>query len=301
MYFKGCQKCLGCYNGPIRGNYDGLVVLAAITKDTLPPTFISDQDLKGDSSKKGIKRPSDHELYALNLEQALVSHFKYSEVEYSARCVWNRRAAFEMEQASNEKMVNGEADSFLSSAFAKRGLEQRTNNRKSHGYVIYVAYRLETHDTQIVSVGQNNPEVEVSDNNIGLFNDMSGLNGDDSENEDHSSEFDETPEEDEKMDENLDEKQLTIRLDSLEEEYKELQEKIKKLDHGRMWIENRLSVLEDPNEYLGNNNVSAAESTNQGGSMKRKFNVSDTSTTIVSVNREQNMSNQKITSNDSPI
>lgn len=276
-------------------------MLAAITKDTLPAIFISDQDSKGNPSKKGMKKPSDHELYALNLEQALVCHFKYSEAEYSARCVWNRRAAFEMEQASNEKMVNGEADSFLSSAFAKRGLDQRTNNRKSHGYVIYVAYRLKTDDTQIVSVDPTNPETEVSDNNIGLFDDMSGLNEDGSENEDHSSESDDNPEEDEKMDEDLDEKQLKIRMDSLEEEYKELQEKIKKLDHGRMWIENRLSVLEDPNEYLLNNNVSAAESTNQGNSIKRKFNVSDTSTTIVSVNREQNMSNQKITSKDSPI
>ena len=277
------------------------MVLAAITKDTLPATFISEQDSKGNSSKKGIKKPSDHELYALNLEQALVCHFKYSEVEYSARCVWNRRAAFEMEQASNEKIVNGEAESFLTSAFAKRGLEQRTNNRKSHGYVIYVAYRLETDDTQIVSVDQNNPGFEVSDHNIELFNDMSGLNRDDSENEDHSSESEENPDEDEKMDEDLDEKQLKIRMDSLEEEYKELQEKIKKLDHGRMWIENRLSVLEDPNEYLVNNTISAADSTNNGMSMKRKFDVSDTSTTIETVNLEHDVNNRKITSKDSPI
>lgn len=32
----GCTTCRGCTNGPIRGNYDGLVVLTAITKETLP-------------------------------------------------------------------------------------------------------------------------------------------------------------------------------------------------------------------------------------------------------------------------
>jgi hypothetical protein len=33
---KGCRKCNGCLNGPVRGNYDGLVVLCAVTKETLP-------------------------------------------------------------------------------------------------------------------------------------------------------------------------------------------------------------------------------------------------------------------------
>ena len=38
-------------------------------------------------------------------------------------------------------------------------------------------------------------------------------------------------------------------MDSLKEECKELQEKIKKLDHGRMWMENRLSALEGTSQY----------------------------------------------------
>ena len=33
---QGCRKCNGCLNGPVRGNYDGLVVLSAVTKETLP-------------------------------------------------------------------------------------------------------------------------------------------------------------------------------------------------------------------------------------------------------------------------
>ena len=79
-----------------------------------------------------IKQPSEYELYALNLEQALVSHFKYSETDYSARCAWNRRAFFETEQSSNEKLKNGESPTFLTSGFAMRGSEQRTSNKKGH-------------------------------------------------------------------------------------------------------------------------------------------------------------------------
>ena len=34
---SGCSKMdCECKNGPIRGNYDGLVVLACVTKDTTP-------------------------------------------------------------------------------------------------------------------------------------------------------------------------------------------------------------------------------------------------------------------------
>ena len=33
---QGCKLCRGCLNSPIRGSYDGLVVLAAVTKDMMP-------------------------------------------------------------------------------------------------------------------------------------------------------------------------------------------------------------------------------------------------------------------------
>ncbi len=33
----GCTTCRNkCVNGPVRGNYDGLVVLTAVTRDSLP-------------------------------------------------------------------------------------------------------------------------------------------------------------------------------------------------------------------------------------------------------------------------
>ena len=225
----------------------------------------------GGPPKKQIKQPSDHELYALNLEHALVSHFKYSETDYSARCAWNRRAFFETEQSSNEKTKNGESESFLTSGFAKRGPEQRISNKKGYGYVIYVTYRLETDDTEIVAVGQHNPVLESKDSAMELFNEIGELNGDENGMDDHSSGSDEDLEEVDELTVDFDEKQLKLRLDSLEEEYKELQEKIKKLDHGRMWIENRLTVLEYPNESKLNSQMCAMENFEHNTSNKRKL------------------------------
>ena len=39
----GCTVCKKCLNGPIRGNYDGLVVLTAVTRESLPnqPVIVS--------------------------------------------------------------------------------------------------------------------------------------------------------------------------------------------------------------------------------------------------------------------
>ena len=225
----------------------------------------------GGPPKKQIKQPSDHELYALNLEHALVSHFKYSETDYSARCVWNRMAFFEAEHSSNEKLKNGESPTFLTSGFAKRGSEQRISNKKGYGYVIYVTYRLETDDTEIVAVGQHNPVLESKDSAMELFNEIGELNGDENGTDDHSSGSDEDLEEVDELTVDFDEKQLKLRLDSLEEEYKQLQEKIKKLDHGRMWIENRLTVLEYPNECKVNGKISSIENFEKGTSTKRKL------------------------------
>ena len=102
------------------------------------------------SAKHKVMETGDRLDDALNLENALMSHFKYSEPEYSKKCVWTRRAAYEMEHSSNEK-IHREAETFLTNAIAKRGLDQRTYNRKSQGYVIYVSYRLEVDDTKIIT------------------------------------------------------------------------------------------------------------------------------------------------------
>ena len=48
--------------------------------------------------------------------------------------------------------------------------------------------------------------------------------------------------------EDLDDRQLLARMAILEGEYNEIREKIKKLEHGRMWVENRLTSLEINNE-----------------------------------------------------
>ena len=268
--------------------------MTTITKDVLPATFAFNREGDGNGTKKQLKQPPDHETYALNLEQALVSHFKYSEVDYSARCVWNRRAAFEMEQASNEKIANGEAENFLTSAFAKRGLEQRTSNRKSHGYVIYVAYRLETDKTEIVSVGHG---FKTHENGIGFLNEIGELDGDENVMDDHSSGTEEDPEEDEKMLEDMDEKQLSFRMDSLEEEYKELKEKIRKLDHGRMWIENRLSALEDPSDHQFGKRSSSASMGHDDYPGKRKH---ETPNVLVTdgINKETTNANVMITESE---
>ena len=53
-----------CKNGPIRGNYDGLVVLACITKDTTP--------------RSGSSNKIDHEDLSFMLEYGLTVHFMQS-------------------------------------------------------------------------------------------------------------------------------------------------------------------------------------------------------------------------------
>ena len=62
---SGCNKMdCECKNGPIRGNYDGLVVLACVTKDTAP--------------RSGPIIKIDHEDLSLMLEYGLTVHFMQS-------------------------------------------------------------------------------------------------------------------------------------------------------------------------------------------------------------------------------
>ena len=226
-------------------------MLTAITKDVLPSTFVSERETKN-SQKKNLRLQPDHEVYALNLENALMSHFKYSEPEYSMKCAWNRRNSYAMEYASNEKIDN-EVDPFCASA--NRGLHQRTYKRKSQGYVIYVSYRLEQDDTQIISVaGISGSQKVVKD--VRYLKEIEVVDGvDGSELEDSMDgvlsdmDLEEEVENNDEIFGECDEKELLSRMETLEEEHKELQEKIKKLDHGRMWMENRLCALESTNQY----------------------------------------------------
>jgi len=81
---SGCHSCRRCQNGPVRGNYDGLVVLTAVTRDTLPnqPIIVSKRT---SISRKVDDRKADHELFAHSLENVLSTHFMYGDLEYSVR------------------------------------------------------------------------------------------------------------------------------------------------------------------------------------------------------------------------
>ena len=50
---SGCRNCRNCTNGPIRGNYDGLVALCAVTRESLPnqPIILS--------ARKNISRKTE--------------------------------------------------------------------------------------------------------------------------------------------------------------------------------------------------------------------------------------------------
>ena len=310
--FQGCKKCSGCLNSPIRGNYDGLVVLTVITKDILPHATVSINGLPN-ANKKNQDRFLDHELYAINLENVLTSHFMFSEPEYSAKCVPSRKQAYAMGESISEKPPINEAASILGSAFAGKELENRIYNKKFHGYVVYVAYRLEkyyaiSHNAKLsVMQGRSNltspsklssagipgrrvsamgPQTTLTnfeqiteesgddDSNIGkpesrttsamkpLDDGMLGFGKgtydiedldeygdiadpvDDNVESGADGDEEEGDEDDEKMLEELEDKQLMARIGSLEGEHKELLEQVKKLEHGRTWVENRLTSLE---------------------------------------------------------
>ena len=115
--------CKGCNNAPIRGNYDGLVVLAAVTRETLPnyPNATRATTLQ---AKKQQEKLLDHVQFALNLEFALTSHFMYSgnNAELQPKCVPSNRMAV----AAGDSIDDG-----------------KSKPKKFPSYVIYVAYRLE--------------------------------------------------------------------------------------------------------------------------------------------------------------
>ena len=90
---KGCGLCSGCNKSPIRGNYDGLVVLAAVTRETLPnyPNYARANTMQ---AKKQQEKLLDHVQFAMNLEYTLTTHFMYNgNSEYQSKCVPSTRMA----------------------------------------------------------------------------------------------------------------------------------------------------------------------------------------------------------------
>jgi hypothetical protein len=100
----GCKDCL-CRQGPVRGHYDGMVILTCITKDSAPRTSPGKMD---------------HEDLAISLEHSLTIHFMQLDTDLGRAVVHTGREKFLQEH--NPKL--GKA-------------------KKHPAYCLYVAYRLD--------------------------------------------------------------------------------------------------------------------------------------------------------------
>ena len=121
----GCTTCRGCTNGPIRGNYDGLVVLAAITQEPLPNYANAGlaKPLPA-SRRKPPESFQDHEHFVLALEGALSAAFMYSgDPDLQLKCVPTNRAAVSLGESVDDLRLS--------------------KQKKFVAYAIYVAYRLD--------------------------------------------------------------------------------------------------------------------------------------------------------------
>ena len=221
-----------------------------------------------------------------------------------------------MGEAISEKTSMNEAASFFGSGLgAGQDFDSRSYNKKFHGYVVYVAYRLEryyaaSHNSKLSVInGRSNisssklssagvsgrrvsnlgPQailtnfeqiteengLEDDDGNLANsksrstsatkllddgspgfkkgaydiedlddFGDIADPTDDNLMENGVDGDEEEGDEDDEKMLEELEDKQLMSRIGSLEGEHRELLEQVKKLEHGRTWVENRLTSLE---------------------------------------------------------
>ena len=202
---SGCNRInCECKNGPIRGNYDGLVVLACITKDTTPRT--------------GPSHKIDHEDLSFMLEYGLTVHFmQSSDPSLSKTVVPSGRDIFLQVKIFRNKSNHSNILQLSQEHNPKLG-----KPKKHPAYCVYMAYRL-MKNSDGGSLGSASVSTPLSA---------------DSEAE----EFDN--EDDAEVIEELEDKQLSNRLENLEQENKSLKEMLDKLDHGRSWLEERVSVLE---------------------------------------------------------
>lgn len=147
----GCKNCKGCINSPIRGNYDGLVVLAAVTRDVLPIKNVEVVGVPNANNKKSHEKFYDHEYYTVGLETALTNYFMYSELEFSLKCVPGNKIAMAMGDAiSTQPIIPGE----------------RKVMKRTPAYAVYVAYRLtpygaHTHAAKMSALKLINPYAAV--------------------------------------------------------------------------------------------------------------------------------------------
>ena len=137
--FQGCKKCNGCLSSPIRGNYDGMVILAVVTKDILPFSSVSTLDL-ANVNIRNLDQNLDHERFAVYLETALTTHFMFREVDYCMKCVSTPKVAFAMEEAINSKRLMDPAMMGLLGGSENQDFSEK--NKKFPGYAVYLGYRL---------------------------------------------------------------------------------------------------------------------------------------------------------------
>ena len=135
VFIQGCKKCNGCLNSPIRGNYDGMVILAAITKDILPFSTIPVDDVTN-VNLKNKDQYMDHERFAVYLESELTSHFMFKEKDYALKCASTSKVAYAMEESISSKPAIDPA------MLSMIGASKDDKSKKCPGYVIYLGYRL---------------------------------------------------------------------------------------------------------------------------------------------------------------
>jgi hypothetical protein len=92
---SGCRNCRGCANGPIRGAYDGLVVLCSVTRESLPnlPIVLSARKALSRKPLEETGRLPDHELFSISLETLLSTHFMYGDPDFVTKCVPSARTS----------------------------------------------------------------------------------------------------------------------------------------------------------------------------------------------------------------
>ena len=204
----------------------------------------------------------DHGHYAVSLESALTSHFMYSDDngDMQTKCVPTTRMAI----SSGDAVDDG-----------------RFKQKKFTAYAVYVAYRLSpaqafnhhakmsrkhlSGSTNVVAtvatVASSEAGVEINggggksrDSSASLKGNLlgTGLTYDIEDIDDYEYANNDgypTPEpiveeEDEKLLEDLEDIQLRERISQLEGDHSNVKEQVWKLEHGRQWMEERLTALE---------------------------------------------------------
>ena len=199
---------------------------------------------------------------------ALTNHFMYSDMDYAVRCVPSHKLNFAMGDAIGVQPPPSE--------------ETPKAWKKFHAYAVYVGYRLDPHYgiSHAARMSALSPSRPSAKHDLSTIDDegpvtgsristglqptnLTGTGNYEIEDLDANDLVIEEPvmddydppvprpvdqegeeEEDEKMLEELEDKQLLARISTMEGEHSKLKEQVWKLEHGRTWVENRLTAVE---------------------------------------------------------